>query len=228
MLDRDSSESPTYGGQEGSAYNGHFGGTCYRPLFVSNQFGDVERCTLRPGNVHSADNWLAVLEPVISRYRGTVKRLYFRGDAAFANLEIHEVPEAEPIGYTIRLPANVVLQRRIDLGYNVPAAYLARLPGVTRERYSSPRLHGRLHNHQPSACSRWCHVRNLNGTSTRTTMRGPVNGKPRLLCNGGNQSGARRFGLIRVLKNPAAPSILHCRRRICSIIDWPALLTLEH
>jgi hypothetical protein len=26
----DSSESPTYGEQEGSAYNGHFGGTCYR------------------------------------------------------------------------------------------------------------------------------------------------------------------------------------------------------
>jgi hypothetical protein len=27
-----------------------------------------------------------VLEPVIARYRGTVKRLYFRGDAAFAKL----------------------------------------------------------------------------------------------------------------------------------------------
>ncbi len=28
-----SSVSPTYGDQEGSAYNGHFGCTCYRPLF---------------------------------------------------------------------------------------------------------------------------------------------------------------------------------------------------
>ncbi|MBO0737589.1 MAG: transposase [Alphaproteobacteria bacterium] len=44
---------PTYGEQEGSAYNGHFGCTCYQPLFVFNQFGDVERCALRPGNVHS-------------------------------------------------------------------------------------------------------------------------------------------------------------------------------
>jgi hypothetical protein len=35
--------------------------------------------------VHSADGWRAVLEPVIARYRGTVKRRYFRGDAAFAN-----------------------------------------------------------------------------------------------------------------------------------------------
>jgi hypothetical protein len=72
VLDMDSSESPTYGMQEGSAYNGHFSCTCYHPLFVFNQFGDVERCTLRPGNVHSADGWRAVLEPVIVRYRGVV------------------------------------------------------------------------------------------------------------------------------------------------------------
>ena len=54
MLDMDSSISPTFGDQENAAYNGHFGCTCYRPLFVLNRFGDMERCTLRPGNVHSA------------------------------------------------------------------------------------------------------------------------------------------------------------------------------
>src|SRR3954454_14526170 len=32
ILDMDSSESPTYGEQEGSAYNGHFASTCYHPL----------------------------------------------------------------------------------------------------------------------------------------------------------------------------------------------------
>jgi len=53
----DSSESPTYGEQEGSAYNGHFGCTCYHPLFVFNQLGDVERCALRSGNVHSPEGW---------------------------------------------------------------------------------------------------------------------------------------------------------------------------
>src|SRR4051812_22175883 len=113
ILDMDSSESPTYGEQEGSAYNGHFACTCYHPLFVFNQFGDVERCTLRPGNVHSADGWRAVLEPVIVRYRGIVKHLYFRGDAAFANPEVYEFLEAEGARYTIRLPANQVLQEKI-------------------------------------------------------------------------------------------------------------------
>ena len=52
ILDMDSSVSPTHGGQEGSAYNGHFGCSCYHPLFVFNQFGDLERCALRAGNVH--------------------------------------------------------------------------------------------------------------------------------------------------------------------------------
>ena len=112
VLDMDSSESPTYREQEGSAYNGHFGCTCYHPLFVFNQLGDLERCALRPGNVHSADGWRAVLEPVVARYR-SVKRLYFRGDAAFANPEMYEFLEAEGIGYTIRLPANSILQDRI-------------------------------------------------------------------------------------------------------------------
>ena len=55
ILDMDSSVSPTHGEQEGTAYNGHFGCTCYHPLFLFNQFGDLERCSLRPGNVHSAD-----------------------------------------------------------------------------------------------------------------------------------------------------------------------------
>jgi Transposase DDE domain group 1 len=50
VLDMDSSESPAFGEQEGSAYNGHFGCTCYHPLFVFNQLGDVERCALRAGN----------------------------------------------------------------------------------------------------------------------------------------------------------------------------------
>ena len=113
ILDMDSSESPTHGQQEGSAWNGHFGSTCYHPLFVFNQFGDLERCALRPGNAHSAQGWQTLLEPVVARYRERGLDLYFRGDAAFAKPELYELLEAEGIGYAIRLPANQVLQERI-------------------------------------------------------------------------------------------------------------------
>ena len=113
VLDMDSSVSPTHGEQEGTAYNGHFGCTCYHPLFVFNQFGDLERCALRSGNVHSADDWKSVLEPIVVRYRDTTKRRFFRGDAAYALPDLYEFLENEGYKYTIRLKANAVLQGHI-------------------------------------------------------------------------------------------------------------------
>ena len=120
VLDMDSSVSPTHGDQEGTAYNGHFGCTCYHPLFVFNQFGDLERCALRSGNVHSADDWRSVLEPVVARYRDKAIRRFFRGDAAFALPDLYDFLEAEGYKYTIRLKANAILQDAI--------AYLLKRP----------------------------------------------------------------------------------------------------
>ena len=93
VLDMDSSESPTYGEQEGSAYNGHFGCTCYHPLFVFNQLGDVERCALRSGNVHSADGWRSVLEPVVAARRVRKRRSKQPGNCAEA-LELVALPSS--------------------------------------------------------------------------------------------------------------------------------------
>ena len=46
VIPTDSSVSPTHGEQENSVWNGHYACTCYHPLFVFNQCGDLERCTL--------------------------------------------------------------------------------------------------------------------------------------------------------------------------------------
>jgi hypothetical protein len=46
-------------------------------MFVFNQFGDLERCALRPGNVHGADGRKELPDPVVARYRGKVSRIYF-------------------------------------------------------------------------------------------------------------------------------------------------------
>ena len=113
ILDMDSSASPVHGEQEASAYNGHFGCTCYHPLFCFNQFGDCEGSMLRPGNVHSADRWKELLEPIVARYEKKTVRKYFRGDAAFAKPEIYEYLEEKGFLYAIRLPANEVLQAKI-------------------------------------------------------------------------------------------------------------------
>jgi hypothetical protein len=71
---------------------------------VFNQDGDLERCALRPGNVHSAHGWRDVLDPVVARYRGQALRRLLRGDAAFALPDVYEYLEAEGFQYTIRPP----------------------------------------------------------------------------------------------------------------------------
>ncbi|WP_373504108.1 IS1380 family transposase [Aestuariivirga sp.] len=134
VLDMDSSVSPTHGEQEMSVWNGHFECTCYHPLFVFNQFGDLERCALRPGNVHSADGWRDVLEPVVERYRERDLRRYFRGDAAFASPDIYEFLEAEGYKYTIRLKANAILQDRIGYLLTRP---VGRPPHEVRRHYAN-------------------------------------------------------------------------------------------
>ena len=97
-----------------------------------NQFGDLERSSLSPGNAHSAAVWRDVLEPVVVRYRETVKRRYLRGDAAYANPDIYDFLEAQGYKYTIRLLANAVLQKRIGWLLKRPVATDRR--GVSRCR----------------------------------------------------------------------------------------------
>jgi hypothetical protein len=134
LLDMDSSVSPTHGEQEMSVWNGHYECTCYHPLFVFNQFGDLERCALRPGNVHSADGWEGVLKPVVARYRGKVSRISFRADAGFADPNVYEYLEAEGIKYAIRLPANRILQERTGYLLTRPAG---RPPNHIRRSYAN-------------------------------------------------------------------------------------------
>ena len=131
ILDMDSSESPVHGQQEGAAYNGHFECVCYHPLFLFNQFGDCEGATLRPGNVHSADGWQELLEPVVKGYQKKGLRLLFRGDAAFAKPELYEYLEQGKIGYAIRLPANQVIQEQIQPLLERPTEWPSREPIVS-------------------------------------------------------------------------------------------------
>ena len=114
ILDMDSSVSETYGRQQGTAYNGHFECLCYHPLFLFNQFGDLESVLLRRGNKASAKYWRRVLLPVVERYRHLSIPKFFRGDAAFAIPELYGFLEAELFSYAIRLKANAVLEREIE------------------------------------------------------------------------------------------------------------------
>ncbi len=63
---------------------------------------------------HSADDWLNVLEPLVSRYRDFNIARFFRGDAAFANPNMYCYLEAEEYFYAIRLIGNPILESKIE------------------------------------------------------------------------------------------------------------------
>jgi hypothetical protein len=113
VLDMDSTEIPVYGEQENSAYNGHFESTCYHPLLLFNREGDCLAAKLRPGNVHSADDWEELLLPEIERQQKLGKEVVFRADAAFAKPEIYQALEQRSVKYAIRIPSNDSLERDI-------------------------------------------------------------------------------------------------------------------
>ena len=114
VLDMDSTESPVHGQQEGSAYNGHFESVCYHPLLLFNQHGDCLAAKLRPGNVHSADDWDELLLPEIERQQAAGKQVTFRGDAAFAKPEIYGVFGETRSAVRHRIPANKSLELEIE------------------------------------------------------------------------------------------------------------------
>ena len=114
VLDMDSTESPVHGQQEGSAYNGHFESVCYQPLLLFNGHGDCLAAKLRPGNVHSAEDWDELLLPEIERQQAAGKQVAFRGDAAFAKPEVYEASEERGVQYAIRIPANKSLELEIE------------------------------------------------------------------------------------------------------------------
>ena len=114
VLDIDSSESPVYGEQEASSYNGHFGLKCYHPLFVFNHHGDCLKVKLRPGNVYSADGWKEFLEPILKYYVDKGIEIKLRGDAAFAIPELFELCEELGVEYAIRIKENRKLAERVE------------------------------------------------------------------------------------------------------------------
>ena len=113
VLDMDSTEIPVCGEQEQSAYNGHFESMCYHPLLLFNRDGDCLAAKLRPGNVHSAEDWEELLLPEIERQQRMGKEVALRADAAFAKPEVYEALEERGVKYAIRIPSNDNLERDI-------------------------------------------------------------------------------------------------------------------
>ena len=112
VLDLDSTDDPTHGEQEGSAYHGYFRQHMYHPLLVfDGETGQVITAILRPGTVHAGHGALAILKRLVRRLRDRWPdvAIELRADAGFAKPEIYAYCEQERVAYTIGLGANARL-----------------------------------------------------------------------------------------------------------------------
>lgn len=114
VLDLDSTDDPTHGAQEGSAYHGYFRQHMYHPLLVfDGDTGQFITAVLRPGHAHAGAGVLAIVQRLVTRLRARWPQVVIelRADAGFAKPEIYAYCEREGIAYTIGLVTNARLEQ---------------------------------------------------------------------------------------------------------------------
>jgi hypothetical protein len=114
LLDIDSTDDPTHGHQEGTAYHGYYEQYMYHPLLVFD--GDTHQlitAVLRPGKAHASRGVLAVLRVLVRalRERWPQVAIELRSDSGCAIPAIYRFCEREQVGYTIGLIPNTRLAK---------------------------------------------------------------------------------------------------------------------
>ncbi|MEZ2458877.1 IS1380 family transposase [Salinicoccus roseus] len=114
IFDLDSTHADTYGNQESTAYNAHYGTVGFHPLVAFDGVtGDFLKAALRPGNVYTSNGVVDFVRPLITHYNDTFPETtpFLRGDSGFALPALYELCETESVYYVIRLKSNANLQR---------------------------------------------------------------------------------------------------------------------
>jgi len=114
VLDIDSTDDPTHGEQEGTAYHGYYRQHMYHPLLVFD--GDTDQLVvalLRPGDAHASRGVRSVLRVLIRamRARWPGVTIEIRADGGCAVPALYDFCEREDIGFTIGLIPNPRLQK---------------------------------------------------------------------------------------------------------------------
>lgn len=109
VLDLDSTDDPTHGTQEGTAYHGFYAQHMYHPLLLFDGATDqLITAVLRPGNAHPSRGVAPVLERVVAalRARWPAVTIEVRSDSGCAVPAIYEFCDRERVDYTIGLVPN--------------------------------------------------------------------------------------------------------------------------
>lgn len=109
ILDMDSTEDRTYGGQQLSFFNGHYDSYMYHPLLIfEGKSGVLLNSRLRPGNSAAFRQAVPMLRALTRRLRGEFadREIGLRADGAFGTPEIMDYAEYAGLGYAIGFGRN--------------------------------------------------------------------------------------------------------------------------
>jgi hypothetical protein len=113
LLDLDSTDDPTHGAQEGSAYHGYYRQHMYHPLLIfDGQTNQLITAVLRHGTVHASRGVVSILRRLVAalRARWPHVTIELRADSGFALPALYTYCEREQITYTMGLAPNPRLQ----------------------------------------------------------------------------------------------------------------------
>jgi hypothetical protein len=113
VLDIDSTDDPTHGHQEGSAYHGYYQQYMYHPLLIfDGQTNQLIVALLRPGTAHASRGVRSVLRVLVRamRARWPGVTLEIRADSGCAVPALYTFCEQEQVTYTIGLIPNSRLE----------------------------------------------------------------------------------------------------------------------
>ncbi len=109
VIDIDSTDDPTHGAQEGTAFHGYYNQHMYHPLLVfDGETDQLITALLRPGNAHASRGIVSVLRVLVAHLRARWPGLTIeiRADSGCAVPRLYRFCERVGITYTIGLVPN--------------------------------------------------------------------------------------------------------------------------
>jgi hypothetical protein len=153
LIDIDSTDDPTHGAQEGTAYHGYYGQHMYHPLLLfDGETDQLISALLRPGNAHASRGVRSVLRVLVPllRARWPGVTIEIRADSGCAVPALYDYCEGEDIVYTIGLIPNTRLE-----------AVAAPLLVQAKEQQAATGEKVRLVDETPYQADSWSHPRRV-------------------------------------------------------------------
>ncbi len=117
IIDIDSTDDPTHGGQQLSLFHGYYGQHMYHPLMIFDGLtGFPMAVVLRPGNSHASRGAIGILRRIIGclQKEHPESTILVRADGGFAIPGLYELCEELEVHYLIGLITNSRLKEKSD------------------------------------------------------------------------------------------------------------------